>query len=241
MKALVELIETYRPGYSATVVPADESEIDILQNLVGPLPGSYCRFLKTMGASTGDFQPRDAVLDIRGVWFTTDQFKRLRRDRYLYIGEDEGMSSWDYYLDRERPYGEDDCMLVRMPLDSGFNTENRRKFQAGLEEFLYYEAFNNFRLKQFDYRVRLAQPKHEQPHLSCHMQTVCEIAEQQGLRRIPPAARCALYDRQDAALLLYQNPIVAVFSCDLGCDNPHELARLSEIFQKRTGMIPEHD
>ena len=38
MRALVEFIEQYRPGFSDEIVPASEIDIELLEGLAGPLP-----------------------------------------------------------------------------------------------------------------------------------------------------------------------------------------------------------
>jgi hypothetical protein len=123
MRALVEFIEQYRPGFSQEVVPADEIDIARLEKHAGPLPGAYRRFLRTMGASMGGLELAEANFSIRGKIGTYLVMDWLRRERYLRVAQDEGLAAWDYFLDRSRPHGADDCMLVRMPLDERFPQE----------------------------------------------------------------------------------------------------------------------
>jgi hypothetical protein len=65
---------------------------------------------------------------------------------------------------------------------------------------------------------------------------VSSLAEQHGFRRLPPATHCALYERGDAALLLYRHPIEPTFSFTLGCDDPAEMQRLARDFESHTGL-----
>jgi len=56
MKAFVEFIEKYRPGFSQEIAPADEIKIEVLEDYAGPLPGAYRRFLEIMGESLGGWR-----------------------------------------------------------------------------------------------------------------------------------------------------------------------------------------
>ena len=120
MKALVEFIEKYRPGFSKEIVPADELDIAVLERLAGPLPGAYRRFLQTMGESMGDFELADAYFSIQGEISVYLAMDWLQRGRYIYLAQDEGPVGWDYFLDRLSPHGADDCMLVRRLLSENY-------------------------------------------------------------------------------------------------------------------------
>lgn len=65
---------------------------------------------------------------------------------------------------------------------------------------------------------------------------VSALVEEKGFKRIPPAERCALYERGDAGLLLYQHPTEPSFSFSLGCEDPAEMERLARAFEARTGL-----
>jgi hypothetical protein len=240
MQMLVELIEKYRTGFSRSIAPASEESIEILEEIAGPLPGAYRRFLLTMGESMGDFEADEAVFTIESIWAAYHAMDWLRRDRYLLVALDDSLAVWDYYFDRDTSYGHDDCMLVRMRQDPDFDPNNRLLFHAGLEEYLYYQAYHSIRLPLLAHKVHLVQPA--DPHLAehCIPQTVCALADELRFKRIPPADRCALYERGDAALLLYQHPCKPLFSFDLACHDPQELGRLTEIFQRRTGVVTSH-
>lgn len=83
MKALVEFIEQYRPGFSQEVVPADEIDIALLEKHAGPLPGAYRRFLPTMGASMGDLELAEADFAIDGNIGTYLAMRWLRHGRLV--------------------------------------------------------------------------------------------------------------------------------------------------------------
>jgi hypothetical protein len=236
MKALVEFIEKYRPGFAEEIVPADEIDIALLEKHAGSLPGAYRRFLQAMGASMGDLELAEADFSIRGNIHTYLVMDWPRRERYIYVAGDDGLAGWDYFLDRSRPHGADDCMLVRMPLDEDFPPEASHPKHAGLEEFLFYEAFKELRLPLLPYRRDFLSPEDPSAAVRYRSAIVSALAEEKGFRRIPPAERCALYERGDAALLLYQHPTEPAFSFSLGCEDPEEMERLAQDFEARMGL-----
>jgi hypothetical protein len=236
MQALVEFIEKYRPGFSEELVPADELDIALLEEYAGPLPGAYLRFLQTMGTSTGEFAFAEASFSIDGTIMTYQAEPWLRQGRFISVAGDNGLSDWDYFLDRSRPHGADDCMLVRMPLEEGFPPEASRPEHAGLEEFLYYEAFKALRLPLLPYRRHFSSPEDPGADVRYRSDIVSALAEEKGFKRIPPAEHCALYERGDAGLLLYRHPTKPSFSFSLGCEDPAEMERLVREFEARTGL-----
>src|SRR5690242_16049476 len=158
MRALVEFIEKYRPGFSKEIVPADEPEIGLLERLAGPLPGAYRRFLQTMGESMGDLELAEANFSISGKIRAYIAMDWLQRGRYIRVAQDEGLDGWDYFLDRSSPHGADDCMLVRRLLSKNYPPEGSHPKHVGLAEFLYYEAFKELRLPLLPYRRDFSSP-----------------------------------------------------------------------------------
>jgi hypothetical protein len=235
MRSLIDFIEQYRPGFSTEVEPADDIDMHILEDHAGPLPGLYRRFLRTMGKSLGEAEIADAYFGIDGIIATYHAMPWLKRDRYLLIAADEGLSERDYFMDRGRPYGADDCMIVRMPRQATFPPDANQPRFVGLEEFLYFGAFESLRMSRFNVRVRF-ETTERKPHPTVESADVSALAEQFGFRRVAPTSRCVLHDRGDAALLLYQHPIELSYSFVLGCDDPPERDRLKTAFENLTGM-----
>lgn len=238
MRALVELIELYRPGFAATVQGATEDAIEDLEDLMGPLPGAYRRFLQTMGAAMGDFSAMGADFDMEACRSIVLVKPWICDERYLYIAYDGALSGWDFYMDRDAPSGADDCMVVRMPLSWREDPTRRRPVFSGLEELLYVEAYWNIRLPLFAHRSELMRPITGEAMHGCEAAAVCAEIEALGFVRVPPASPSALYERRDAALALYQVPDAPGFSLVLGCDEAHELRRLEGLLRRTTGVVP---
>jgi len=236
MKAFVEFIEQYRPGFSEGIVPADEIKIKVLEDYAGPLPGAYRRFLKIMGESMGDFELAEASFSIDGVLGVYIAMTWLQRGRYIPVAGDNGLSSFDWFLDRSSPHGTDDCLVVRRTLESNSPPEFSSPQYVGLEEFLYYEAFKELRMPQLPFRRRFSSPENTNTVARYRSEVVSALAEEKGFKRIPPAERCALYERGDAALLLYRHPTQPTFSFILGCEDSAEMERLVRDFETRTGL-----
>ena len=67
------------------------------------------------------------------------------------------------------------------------------------------------------------------------VENACALAERLGFERVPPATYCALYERGDAALLLYRPPYSNDFQFILAADEDVEFTRLSGTFGLETG------
>ncbi|QSQ18439.1 hypothetical protein JY572_28050 [Myxococcus landrumensis] len=106
---------------------------------------------------------------------------------------------------------------------------------ASLEELLSYEAFKVLRMPLLPYRVDCASPLDVGGTERWRAEVVRSMAEEAGFRRALPTSRCGLYERGDAALLLYQYPMAPAFSFTLGGEDPKEVARLAQDFEARTG------
>jgi len=236
MKAFVEFIEKYRPGFSQEIVPADEIKIEVLEDYAGPLPGAYRRFLEIMGESLGDLELAEASFSIDEALGVYIAMSWMQRGHYIFLAGDNGLSSWHWFLDRLSPRGTDDCLVVRRALEDNSPPEASSPQYVGLEEFIYYEAFKELRLPQLPFRRRFSSPEDANTVAHYRSEGVSALAEEKGFKRIPPAERCALYERGDAALLLYRHPTQPTFSFILGCEDSAELERLARDFETRTGL-----
>src|SRR5262249_38509221 len=105
----------------------------------GPLPGAYVRFLETAGRSIGDLDVHDLNFNVEKMLLIYQVAPWVTRDHLVRIAGDRGGTGTSYYMDRTRPYGADDCMIVTM-VDPANPRERSEPLQAGLEEFLYVEA-----------------------------------------------------------------------------------------------------
>ena len=124
-------------------------------------------------------------------------------------------------------------MVVNRLLEENYPPEGSHLMYVGFEEFLYYEAFKELRLPQLPFRRKFSSPDDAVAHRS---DVVTALAEEKGFKRIPPAEHCALYERGDAALLLYRHPTQPTFSFILGCEDSEELERLRQEFETRMGL-----
>ena len=235
MKAFVEFVEKYRPGFLQEIVSADEAEIEVLEDYAGPLPNIYRRFLETMGESMGGLEIAEASFSVEGVLNVYVAKTWLQRGRYIPVAGDNGPSSFDWFLDLAHPHGADDCLVVRRALEKNYPPEASSPQYVGLEEFLYYEAFKELRLPQLPFRLRFSTPDDAAAAARYRSDLVTALAEEKGFKRLPPAEHCALYERGDAALLLYRHPTQPTFSFILGCEDSAEMERLAQEFETRTG------
>jgi len=234
MQRLVALIEQFRPKFSDTIRAAEPEAVEALAELAGPLPGAYVRFLHTMGADMGELALADADFRIEEQVGAYCASPWMRHPRFLQIAQDYSPASWDYYLDRDAPSGADDCRVVQMPLGKKFlATDQQWPLYAGLEEMLYVQAFRTLRLPLLAHAAEFMRTS----TASGESEAVRAIAESFGFVRVAPEFRSALYERGDAAIVLYQHPVEANFSFRLACEDAGELARLSTSFIEQTGVI----
>ena len=240
MQELVALMEKYQPGISASFVPTPEDDIAKMVAIAGPLPGAYLRFLRTMGASTGDFKIDMGNADWKTdeMWLVYEAFPWLQEGgRFVYIGQDNSPSAGDWFLDRRAPSGEDDCLVVSMTLEQDLDATQAEERHIGLEELLYYEAFYGLRLPQFEHHRQLRQVREGAAATWPRPEAVCALAEKLGFQRIPRVAHSALYERGDAALLLYRHPTKPTFSFILSGDDEKAVEAMVDEFMKIPGVL----
>lgn len=238
MQDLIRLMEKYQPGVSSGMVPASNDDIRHLEASAGPLPGAYVRFLQAMGKSTGEFAIHSGNADLSsdGLAKMPRIFVWLKGSNLLYIGQDNSPDASDYFLDRGHPSGLDDCWVVQMSLNPPVNVQNAFKAHIGIEEMLYYEAFDSIRLPLLPHHAELTHSTDGDPAHWPKARAVNELAERLGFERIPPAQRCALYERGDAALLLYQKPDSPLFRFKLAARDASDVIQLAETFVRELGV-----
>ena len=230
MRALVQLIDRYRPGFAAAVVPAQEDIVEQLEELAGPLPGAYRRFLATMGSGMDGFWPLDADFDVEDRLLNYQLNPNLRGSPHLLVAAGGPLEpGGSLYLDRSHPSALDDCMLVVMPPGDPHALDQRQPLHAGLEEFLYVEAYRDVRLAAFPSRNELIPMLDAEPY-EATIGKVLELSQELGFERVPPVVSCALLERGDAALVLYRPPDSDDFSFQLGAAEPRELRRLTDLY-----------
>lgn len=230
MKELVELIERYRPGFAEAIQPASDTDIELLEESAGELPGAYLRFLRTMGADMANFRPLRADFNLE------DRLMNYRFDGHytadaplLIIASGSGLEpGGSVCLNRLENFQDDDCTVVVLPEEKPPQPSEAQALHAGLEEMLYVEAYSQFRLPLLHGPVQLAARSDEEPDESTVRQ-VLDTLERIGFRRVPPCQRCALFERDDAAGVLYRHPESNQFSLRLGAQEGPEVLRIADI------------
>lgn len=215
MQPLVAMIERYKPGFRDAIVPADPEMVSDLEELTGPLPGAYRRFLSTMGQSTDGFYPGGADFTVEDRLANYQLESSLSGSYYLLVGAGGPLEpGGDLYMDRSRPYGDDDCELALAPFGPTLDESTCVPFQAGLEEFLYIDAFRRFRLPLLGASSRLA-PALEAEGDETVIDRLLTAAELVGFKRVGPVQRSALFERGDAAMVMNRNPRSSQFQLEV--------------------------
>ena len=237
MDKIIKFMKHFNP--EGSVIPVDETDIQVLEDLAGDLPKIYRQFLRTMGKSIAGIEFSSPCFDIEGLIALYGLKPWLRRERFLCIAVDKSETDWYYFIDKSYPIGKgEDCRIVRMPLDSHFVTDAGWQLHVGFEEFLHFELFDELRVNSFsicaDYGLRGL----EMNAPACSVDAVCALAEVLGFRREPPSENCRMYDRGDAVMLLYRQPEREGFSFAIACETLDEMALLQSRFNEVSGIVP---
>jgi hypothetical protein len=236
MKALIEFIERYYPNFSKELIPADEFDIALLEEYTGPLPSTYYQFLQMMGTSMGSVDLAQTNFSIEGKIMTYQAKPWLRNGRYIFIASDNGLDGWDYFLDRSHALGTYDCLLVRMLLVPDFPLEAILPIYISLKEFLYCEAFKSFCLAFLPHCKYFSLPDNAIRSIGYYQNIIHTLAEEKGFSHLPYVEHCALYERDDTALFLYQHPLSNTLSFSLGGKDAKEIEHFVYDLEVQTGL-----
>jgi hypothetical protein len=236
MRPLVELIDRYQSGFARKVRPAAPEFVDELVALAGPLPGAYRRFLETMGGDMAGFSPSDADFNVEDRLLNYQLNESLTGSPFLLIASGGPLEpGGSLFLDRNERTSHDDCLLVVIPYEIPMDFTNRTPFHAGLEEFLYVGAYRTYRMPLFPAARELVLRSDVEPSAS-HVHQAFALAERLGFSRTSPLVRSALFERGDAAIVMYRQPHVELFSLQVGADEVDELLRLADVFTRNLPM-----
>jgi hypothetical protein len=214
VRALVDLIDHYRPGFADAIVPAEEENIQWLEELGGPLPGALLRFLRTMGGSPPKHLVPELHLGVDEIRLALMLAPWLKDERYLILTRHDGYDA-DIWMDRGTPTGSDDAMLViAEPMETP-DVPHRTPFAVGLEDFLYVEAFRAHRLSLFDHRARA---RTAPPADASVVGRALALPEQLGFSRLAAHLTSGLYERGDAAVIVRRAPFDAEIDVYIACE-----------------------
>lgn len=231
MKALVDFISQYEPDYADAVAGVPGERISELESLLEqPLPGAYRDFLLSIGADIG-FDTEDVNFDIdRVIDLVRNRATRLPK-RFVPIAEDEGQTSWDYYLDLSHPAGNDDALVVRIPQGSETIVE-MAPIAWSLRDFLMPWAFEEVRMHNFKSKTLLIwfkeDIKADPARVNLDMlETVMLQMGFQALAVTSPKAR--IFDREDCAGIVQQVPFDEAFSLKIGARSRSTMLAVAEV------------
>ncbi|QRK12650.1 SMI1/KNR4 family protein [Archangium violaceum] len=241
MKELIELIETYDPGYAKKLHGATEEEIARLQNLVGrELPAPYKEFLRYMGRSMGDFQIADANFSIDVVTAIYGANDWVPPERYLFIAEHEQDPYLDYYLDLDELV-DGDYKVLRFSNDGGF-VEDPWSTIALMKGFFFANAFRVKRMENFPHETLISPSLSRlsvRPAASTDMMAVVEErALKLGFKKLPFSLPLRpMYERKDAAILGTRAPVRGGICFELAAESERELKHLVSVLCSNTPLI----
>lgn len=241
MQELIHYIAQFDPGYPATARGAAPEEIDQLERLAGrPLPPNYRDFLRTLGRSTGTFEPFpdgvrtdiDELLDLYG------SERPEYPERFLLIGTDYGGYRMDLFLEVLSPLVPH--RVVRFDRHAKPVTPEIMSLEAeSLEELLYGMAFFSVRMAKLPYHARLL-PRETWEINSGKKRSdeLPRVAARLGLTRFSHTGDWSpCYESLDAAVYCYQPPPYHVPSFTIAAESERHSNYLAEILCEGLGLI----
>jgi hypothetical protein len=237
MRAVVELLDRYQPGYASLVAGSPPWCLDLLADEAGVvLPPAYREFCRTLAAEGGALlqglapvHPEQiADLYAKAAWMPTG--------RHLFIFGDQTVSQSHYFLDLKSPQGEEDAAVVRFALGpEGVN--RRRRHADSLAEMLLLRGVDRLCLPTCLHRARWVDVHQEWAAAPDSSQDLTELLERMGFSRRAEVTSRQLFVRDDLALALVepQGPRRPL-SCLLGLRDGHELKRVEALLAEYTPL-----
>ena len=231
MMDLVAFVEHYRSGFSESVGPATEVEIESLECLAGLLPGAYLRFLRTLGGKLNPLQLPDLDLSIEKASLAHLSRSHLKTERYLFISSFRG-ADVDYWMDRQTPVGLDDCLLV-----SSARAVEPQPFlsyeplAASLEDFVYMKVFETQVVPSFEHSQWGYLPEYHGPD---EVDLALLVPLTLGFTRRARPLHNAIFERDGAAIAIRRDPdgFVGIY---LATHDKDELDALAAAFSDSSG------
>lgn len=162
--SLIALIGARRPDFLATVEGADRAELARWEARFGlTLPRLYVDLMRTMGRSSGEFNPLGAYehrLDLlaeQWAWMADEEPAPYPRDQYFLVGfepDPSAISPFELFLDLSRGDGVD-AALVEMGSNGVYEADARHDVGQTLGELLAEQALTCFELSAWPERSRL--------------------------------------------------------------------------------------
>ncbi|WAS96051.1 SMI1/KNR4 family protein [Nannocystis punicea] len=153
--SLVALIGARRPGFLASAEGVERAELARWEARFGlTLPRVYVDLMRTMGRSSGDFNPlgpyehRLDPLAEQWAWMAEEEPAPYPRDQYFLVGFDpdpSAISPFELFLDLSRGDGVD-AALVEMGSNGVYSADARHDIRQTLGELLAERTLTFFEL-----------------------------------------------------------------------------------------------
>lgn len=229
MKALIDFISGYEPIYTQVVRGEPEEKIAELEAALGRrLPGAYRDFLSTAAANVG-FDTGDVLFDADAVMGLCARWEPIP-ERFVPVAVDDGLGSYDYYLDFSHPRGQDDALLVRIGAGIPMLNEQLPQFWS-LRDALFSWAFTGLRMRALPEQTLLVwlpsdfEGVKKPPSLET-LQAVMKGLGFDALAVTSPDAQ--LYERGDCAASVYRVPFQQTFSLKIAARAHGTMLRVAE-------------
>lgn len=206
MQSIIATLTRWSPADAPPFEAGWYSEIEDLEEACGgPLPAAYFEFLRFAGRSLGALEVGHAEMRLPQILERYALLEWTPPPPLICIGLDRNpLARASYYLDRSRPWGTDDCAVVRFPLPQ--RPDTRWQDQAwidfvALRELLLYWGFLSLRARGLA-QQSLLPPEHATPQ---QQQAILAALEHWPVARLPEGEVCRVYDGPALAVLVQRN------------------------------------
>jgi hypothetical protein len=204
MKSVIDTLVRWTPPGMPAFAPARYSDIEDLEEAAGgPMPGAYHDFLRTAGNGLGALEIGEAEFGLRYILERYAIVSWTPPMPLVFIGLDRApLGTASYYLDRSRPWGSDDCAVLRFPLpvdDQRWEDLAWVDF-VSLRELLLHWGFISLLARDVETQVLL---RFRDPFLAGERrEQVIAAIEHWPVARLPETEVCRVYEGESLAVLV---------------------------------------
>lgn len=204
MKSVIDTLVRWTPPGMPAFEPSTYSDIEDLEEAAGgPMPAAYRAFLRTAGNGLGGLEIGEADFRLPKIIERYAIFSWTPPMPLVCIGLDRApLGTASYYLDRSRPWGSDDCAVLRFPIPLDHQRWEDLAWVdfVSLRELLLYWGFLSLRARDVETQFLLVTP--DGPAVPKQCEQVIAAIEHWPVARLPETEVCRVYEGESLAVLV---------------------------------------